>query len=109
MHKRGITELHHFLKAYPLKRQKVEELLESTGPAFRKYISRALAIVLPRMKSATSLWLNTLSSLFFSLAIGFKYYLILVKELESKPLGPLPRRRLPRIFSSITSISSQWI
>jgi len=32
MHKEGITELHHFLlKAYPLKRQKVEKLLESTG------------------------------------------------------------------------------
>ncbi|KAL0946933.1 hypothetical protein HGRIS_013093 [Hohenbuehelia grisea] len=43
LHKEGITELHHFLKAYPHKRPKVEKLLESTGPAFRKYINRALA------------------------------------------------------------------
>ncbi|THH12641.1 hypothetical protein EW146_g7506 [Bondarzewia mesenterica] len=43
MHKEGITELHHFLKAYPHKRSKVEKMLEATGPAFRKYISRALA------------------------------------------------------------------
>lgn len=43
MHKEGITELHQFLKAYPLKRPKVEKMLEATGPAFRKYISRALA------------------------------------------------------------------
>jgi cytoskeleton-associated protein 5 len=43
MHKEGITELHHFLKAYPNKKTKVDKLLESTGPAFRKYISRALA------------------------------------------------------------------
>jgi cytoskeleton-associated protein 5 len=43
LHKEGITELHQFLKAYPHKRVKVEKLLESTGPAFRKYINRALA------------------------------------------------------------------
>ena len=43
MHKEGITELHHFLKNYPQKRPKVEKLLETTGPAFRKYINRALA------------------------------------------------------------------
>jgi cytoskeleton-associated protein 5 len=43
MHKEGITELHHFLKAYPNKKTKVDKMLESTGPAFRKYISRALA------------------------------------------------------------------
>ncbi|KAF8559545.1 ARM repeat-containing protein [Imleria badia] len=43
MHKEGITELHHFLKNYPHKRPKVEKLLETTGPAFRKYINRALA------------------------------------------------------------------
>jgi cytoskeleton-associated protein 5 len=43
MHKEGITELHHFLKAYPHKKNKVDKMLESTGPAFRKYISRALA------------------------------------------------------------------
>ena len=43
MHKEGITELHHFLKAYPHKKPRVDRLLESTGPAFRKYIARALA------------------------------------------------------------------
>lgn len=43
MHKEGITELHHFLKEYPHKKARVDYLLESTGPAFRKYISRALA------------------------------------------------------------------
>lgn len=43
LHKEGITELHHFLKAYPHKKSKVEKLLESTGAAFRKYINRALA------------------------------------------------------------------
>lgn len=43
MHKEGITELHYFLKNYPHKRPRVEKLLETTGPAFRKYINRALA------------------------------------------------------------------
>ena len=43
MHKEGITELHQFIKAYPSKKSKVDKMLESTGPAFRKYISRALA------------------------------------------------------------------
>jgi len=43
LHKEGITELHQFLKAYPHKRPRVDRLLESTGPAFRKYITRALA------------------------------------------------------------------
>ncbi|KAJ7063272.1 microtubule associated protein [Mycena amicta] len=43
LHKEGITELHQFIKAYPHKRPRVEKLLESTGAAFRKYITRALA------------------------------------------------------------------
>lgn len=43
MHKEGITELHHFLKAHPHKKGKVDKMLDSTGPAFRKYITRALA------------------------------------------------------------------
>lgn len=43
LHKEGITELHHFLKAYPHKRPRVEKMLDSTGAAFRKYINRALA------------------------------------------------------------------
>ncbi|EIN07407.1 microtubule associated protein [Punctularia strigosozonata HHB-11173 SS5] len=43
LHKEGITELHQFLKAHPHKKPKVDKMLESTGPAFRKYITRALA------------------------------------------------------------------
>ncbi|KAH8099483.1 ARM repeat-containing protein [Cristinia sonorae] len=43
MHKEGITELHHFLKAYPHKKPKVDKMLDQTGMAFRKYITRALA------------------------------------------------------------------
>ncbi|KAG9019496.1 Microtubule-associated protein, microtubule dynamics during spindle orientation [Tulasnella sp. 427] len=43
MHKEGITELHHFLKEFPNKKPKVDKLLDATGPAFRKYIARALA------------------------------------------------------------------
>jgi len=43
LHKEGITELHQFIKAYPHKKAKVDKLLEATGPAFRKYIARALA------------------------------------------------------------------
>jgi cytoskeleton-associated protein 5 len=43
LHKEGITELHQFLKAHPHKKARVDKMLESTGPAFRKYITRALA------------------------------------------------------------------
>ncbi|KAJ7658710.1 hypothetical protein DFH06DRAFT_1407161 [Mycena polygramma] len=43
LHKEGITELHHFLKAYPHKRPRVDKMLESTGAAIRKYITRVLA------------------------------------------------------------------
>ena len=43
MHKEGITELHQFIKAYPHKKPRVDRMLENTGPAFRKYIARALA------------------------------------------------------------------
>ena len=43
MHKEGITELHQFLKAHPHKKPKVDKMLEQTGTAFRKYITRALA------------------------------------------------------------------
>jgi cytoskeleton-associated protein 5 len=43
LHKEGITELHHFLKAYPQKRPKVDKMLDATGPQFRKYLARALA------------------------------------------------------------------
>ena len=43
LHKEGITELHQFLKIYPHKKARVDKLLEATGPAFRKYLARALA------------------------------------------------------------------
>jgi cytoskeleton-associated protein 5 len=43
LHKEGITHLHKFLKSYPHKKARVEKMLDSTGPAFRKYIARALA------------------------------------------------------------------
>ncbi|KAF8504055.1 microtubule associated protein [Hysterangium stoloniferum] len=43
LHKEGITQLHKFLKSYPHKKARVEKMLDSTGPAFRKYIARALA------------------------------------------------------------------
>lgn len=43
LHKEGITELHHFLKAYPQKKARVDSLLEETGPSFKRYITRALA------------------------------------------------------------------
>ncbi|KAF8326346.1 armadillo-type protein [Cantharellus anzutake] len=43
LHKEGITELYHFLKAYPHKQARADKMLDSTGPAFRKYLARALA------------------------------------------------------------------
>jgi cytoskeleton-associated protein 5 len=43
LHKEGITDLHRFLKTFPHKKPRVDKLLESTGPAFRKYLARALA------------------------------------------------------------------
>lgn len=43
LHKEGITQLHKFLKSYPHKKPRVDKMLDSTGPAFRKYIARALA------------------------------------------------------------------
>jgi cytoskeleton-associated protein 5 len=62
MHKEGITELHHFLKNYPHKRPKVEKLLETTGPAFRKYINRALASRAAEDLERTAAVTSTLSS-----------------------------------------------
>ena len=43
LHKEGITELYYFLKAHPEKEAKVDKVLNSTGPQFRKYLARALA------------------------------------------------------------------
>lgn len=72
LHKEGITELHHFLKAYPHKRPKVEKLLESTGAAFRKYINRALASRAAEDEEREVAVADTLSSLFFS-SYSLKY------------------------------------
>lgn len=62
LHKEGITELHHFLKAHPHKRQKVDKMLESTGPAFRKYITRALASRAAEDEERNTVVRDTLSS-----------------------------------------------
>lgn len=64
MHKEGITELHQFLKAYPHKKQRVEKLLESTGTAFRKYITRALASRAAEDSDRDAAVAHTLSSKF---------------------------------------------
>ncbi|CAL1704809.1 unnamed protein product [Somion occarium] len=63
MHKEGITELHHFLKAYPHKKAKVDKMLESTGSAFRKYITRALASRAAEDEERNVAVANTLSKL----------------------------------------------
>ncbi|CCL99138.1 uncharacterized protein FIBRA_01153 [Fibroporia radiculosa] len=63
MHKEGITELHQYLKAYPHKKSKVDKMLESTGPAFRKYITRALASRAAEDEERTVAVANTLSKL----------------------------------------------
>jgi len=63
MHKEGITELHQYLKAYPHKRAKVDKMLESTGTAFRKYITRALASRAAEDEERTVAVANTLSKL----------------------------------------------
>jgi cytoskeleton-associated protein 5 len=62
MHKEGITELHHFLKAHPHKKPKVDKMLESTGPAFKKYITRALASRAAEDDERNVAVANTLSS-----------------------------------------------
>jgi len=64
MHKEGITELHQFLKAYPHKKPRVEKLLESTGTAFRKYITRALASRAAEDSDRDAAVAHTLSSQF---------------------------------------------
>lgn len=63
LHKEGITELHHFLKAHPHKKPRVEKLLEATGPAFRKYITRALASRAAEDEERNVAVANTLSSM----------------------------------------------
>ena len=63
MHKEGITELHQYLKAYPHKKPKVDKILESTGTAFRKYITRALASRAVEDEERTVAVAQTLSSM----------------------------------------------
>jgi cytoskeleton-associated protein 5 len=65
LHKEGITELHHFLKAYPHKKPRVDKMLESTGAAFRKYINRALASRAAEDQERDVAVADTLSSEFF--------------------------------------------
>jgi cytoskeleton-associated protein 5 len=69
MHKEGITELHQFLKNYPHKRPRVEKLLETTGPAFRKYINRALASRAAEDMERNVAVASTLSSMVSSLSV----------------------------------------
>ena len=66
MHKEGITELHQYLKAYPHKKPKVDKILESTGTAFRKYITRALASRAVEDEERTVAVAQTLSSMSIS-------------------------------------------
>lgn len=89
MHKEGITELHQFLKAYPHKKAKVDKMLESTGPAFRKYISRALASRAAEDEEREVAVADTLSSefSFFACQDG---YLTLCVGLESKSIPSSP-------------------
>ncbi|KAF8605244.1 ARM repeat-containing protein [Ceratobasidium sp. AG-I] len=63
LHKEGITELHHFLKAHPHKKTRVDSLLDQTGPSFRKYIARALASRAAEDEERNSAVAETLSRL----------------------------------------------
>jgi len=97
MHKEGITELHHFLKAYPHKKTKVDKMLESTGPAFRKYISRALASRAAEDEEREVAVADTLSSELLPSVIHHAKIDVLtfVVELESKPQPTEPTSREP--------------
>ena len=88
MHKEGITELHQFLKAYPQKKSKVDKMLESTGPAFRKYISRALASRAAQDEEREVAVADTLSS--ESVLSCFKPMPYIHVELESKSIPTSP-------------------
>ncbi|OJA21598.1 hypothetical protein AZE42_01673 [Rhizopogon vesiculosus] len=98
MHKEGITELHQFLKNYPHKRPRVEKLLETTGPAFRKYINRALASRAAEDLERTVAVASTLSSMVSLLSV-FVFTLTKPAELEANghespttPGSPVPSR-----------------
>ena len=86
MHKEGITELHHFLKAYPHKKPRVDRMLESTGPAFRKYIARALASRAAEDEERNIAVAGTLSSKYRS-HITVRWFLNLSTGLESNKQG----------------------
>jgi cytoskeleton-associated protein 5 len=83
MHKEGITELHQFLKAYPHKKPRVEKMLESTGPAFRKYITRALASRAAEDNDRNAAVAHTLSSKQIGIEVALVHHLYRLSELES--------------------------
>jgi cytoskeleton-associated protein 5 len=89
LHKEGITELHHFLKAYPHKRQRVEKMLESTGAAFRKYINRALASRAAEDQERNVAVADTLSSPWISTML-YRQFADLWTELESNKQPDTP-------------------
>ncbi|KAG5221660.1 Microtubule-associated protein, microtubule dynamics during spindle [Salix suchowensis] len=88
LHKEGITELHHFLKAYPHKRPRVEKMLESTGAAFRKYINRALASRAAEDQERDVAVADTLSSVFL-IFFCVVFHLSICLELESNQRPPV--------------------
>lgn len=89
LHKEGITELHHFLKAYPHKKPRVEKMLESTGAAFRKYINRALASRASEDRERNVAVADTLSSE-HSPSLLLDHAQRLRIELESNQREPMP-------------------
>ncbi len=97
MHKEGITELHHYLKAYPHKKPKVDKILESTGPAFRKYITRALASRAAEDEERDVAVSQTLSSMSPFIHRVAQPTLITGVELESNGFG---HERISSISSS---------
>ena len=100
MHKEGITELHHFLKAHPHKKPKVDKMLESTGPAFRKYITRALASRAAEDEERNVAVANTLSSMYNNSSSMVAVNHTLFPELESGS-----RERVGSISSQTNSTS----
>lgn len=99
LHKEGITELHHFLKAYPHKKARVEKMLDSTGAAFRKYINRALASRAAEDQERNVAVADTLSSACATrIDVCRVFTLIALTELESNrvPTSPITTDFSPR-------------
>ena len=115
MHKEGITELHQFLKAYPHKKPRVEKLLESTGTAFRKYITRALASRAAEDSDRDAAVAHTLSSEFRWVPVGGSSDNWRTAELESNkrtstsPVPTSPVRSDTPLSPRRTSISSSVV